>query len=884
MKSYSKPQSMKLYKKISIILLVIFLVLFAVAASVPLLFKDTITNKVKTAINKNINAKVNFKEVDLSIISTFPDLGINLNHLVIFGVDSFANDTLANIKTLQLNLNLMSVINGGTYQINKINLTEPNIHAKVLKSGKANWDIMKTDTSAIKPADTSKTNFKASLQKYTIENGKITYDDASLGFFMHIEGLNHTGKGDFTQDLFKLQTTSKIEKLTVKYGGIPYLNQVKVEGDVPLEINTKQMKFTLGENQIKLNELLLATTGSLAMPNDSDMVVDFHFDAKQSDLKNFLSLIPAVYAYNFKDMDAKGKFSFNGNTKGVYNDHSLPAFEVNLLIDNGKIKYAGLPSAINNIKVKAQIKNPDGVIDHTVVTIPAFHLAFGQAPINGRLVVKTPISDPYIDMALKGKLDLKQLTTIFPMKAMTLSGILDADVQAAGNKSAIDKEQYQNFQASGQVLASNFNYAGASVPKPVSISSAKMTFSPKNISLLNLSAKVGKSDFQANGAVNNYLAYFFKKNQSLTGSFNLSSNLMDVNELMGTATTETKKDTAKLTVFKVPAQVDFVMAVKANRVLYDNYDISNAKGVLQIKNQSILFKDMALNMLDGTVNMNGVYATLKNQKPKINLDFGIEKMSIQKAFTTFNTVKLLAPVAKYTKGEFSTRLKFDSDLGPDMMPIYSSINASGFANIIKAVLEGFEPLNKLAAGLNVSELKKLELNNVLANFKIENGRLNVAPFNLKNGDVLMNMQGSNGLDQSLDYQLGINIPRAMMGKANATANTLLASLNSKAGTNIALNETVKVNAQIGGSIAKPTIKFNLVGDAKTEAKNIANQILADKKVALETKAKEEVGKLTTQAKEQIQQKTDTIKKQLEQKLKDEVKNKLNNFFKKKENN
>ena len=159
-----------------------------------------------------------------------------------------------------------------------------------------------------------------------------------------------------------------------------------------------------------------------------------------------------------------------------------------------------------------------------------------------------------------------------------------------------------------------------------------------------------------------------------------------------------------------------------------------------------------------------------------------------------------------------------------MMPIYSSINASGFANIIKAVLEGFEPLNKLAAGLNVSELKKLELNNVLANFKIENGRLNVAPFNLKKGDVLMNIQGSNGLDQSLDYQLGINIPRAMMGKANATANTLLASLNSKAGTNVTLNEMVKVNAQIGGSVTKPTIKLNLAGDAKTEAKSIANQI------------------------------------------------------------
>ena len=113
---------------------------------------------------------------------------------------------------------------------------------------------------------------------------------------------------------------------------------------------------------------------------------------------------------------------------------SIPAFNVNLTIENGKIKYPGLPSAINNIQVKSTISNPDGVMDNTVVNVPAFHLEFGAAPIDGRLLVKNPMSDPFIDMALKGNLDLKQLTTIFPMKDMTLSGLLNADVQAAGRK------------------------------------------------------------------------------------------------------------------------------------------------------------------------------------------------------------------------------------------------------------------------------------------------------------------------------------------------------------------------------------------------------------------------------------------------------------------
>ena len=857
-------------KKVSIVILSLFIIFFAAAIAIPLFFKKEIDAKIKSAINKSVNAKVDFKDLDLSLISSFPNLGIKINNLTIVGIDSFAKDTLANVKQLQLNVNLLSVIKGETYQIKSVNLNEPNIFAHVLKSGKSNWDIMKSDSTSTS-GDTAKTAFKIALQKYTIEKGKIIYDDASLGFFMNLENLNHTGKGDFTQDLFTLQTQSDIEKLTVKYGGIPYLNKVKLDAELPIDIDLKHMKFAFAENKIKLNELVLSAIGYLAMPNDQDIVMDLKFDAKQSELKNFLSLIPAIYAANFKDMEATGKFAMNGVAKGTYNDKSLPAFNVNLSIENGKVKYPSLPSAINNIQVKSQITNPDGVIDHTVVNVPAFHLEFGQVPVDGRLLLKNPTTDPYVDMALKGKLDLKQLTAIFPMKDMTLSGILDADVQAAGRKSSIDKGQYEAFKASGQILANNFNYAGKNVPMPVSVSTAKMVFSPKNITLSNLSAKVGKSDFAANGSVNNYLSYFFKKNQALQGNFNMSSNLIDVNELMGPkSTTEEsgKKTDSKLSVFEVPGNIDFNLTAKAGRVLYDTYDITNAHGTLLVKNKTVTFKDMALNMLDGTVKMNGSYATVDPKKPKVDVDFGIEKMDIQKAFSAFNTVKLLAPVAKYTKGIFSTNLKFNSDLDEHMMPVYSSINAEGLTNIIQAVVDGFEPLNKLASSLSSDKFKKLELNNLITKFKIKDGRLNVAPFDIKKDGIVMNVQGSNGLDQTMDYNLGLNLPRAMLGaKANETANAMIAKLNGKVGTNVSMSETIKVNAVLGGTFLKPTINLKYgAGDTKTAVKDVVNNAIADKRAELETKA---------------QAKIDTVKAKATEKVKDAIADKLNSLFKKK---
>ena len=872
-------------KKVLLSIIIIGVILIAAGVATPFLFRDKIINEIKKTVNTKVNARVNFKDADFTILKSFPYLGVDISELTVIGVDSFATDTLANIAQLHVNLDVMSVIKGETYQIKSVRLEKPNIYAKVLKSGKANWDIAKQDTIAAQPTDTSATRFKAALKSYALENAQVVYDDNSLGFYMEMDSLNHSGNGDFTQDLFTLNTSSQIQKLTVKYGGIPYLSKVKLAADLPLQVDMKQMKFSLGENKIHLNELLLSLAGSLALPNETDMQLDVKFNAAESDLKNFLSLIPAMYSSSFKDMAASGKFGFEGKAKGTYNEESLPAFDLHFLISNGKVKYPGLASSINNIAVKADIENPDGVLDNTVVNIPSFHLEFGDIPLNGKLLIKNPVTDPFVDMILKGKIDLKQMTTIFPLKGTILTGIVDADVKANGNKSSIDRGQYQNFKVSGFVVANSFSYSGKSVPMPVHIPSAKVTFNPKNISLTNLSARVGKSDFLANGTLDNYLEYVFKKDVPLRGKFAVSSNLLDVNELMGPSTTATKQaDTAKLSVFEVPDNIDFELGVKANRILYDNYDISNAAGNLHVDHKTIRFNNMKMNMLDGQVGMNGSYATTDPKKPKVDIDFSIEKMNIQKAFSTFNTVKMLAPVAKYTSGSFSTKLALNSDLDQHMMPVYSSLNIEGITNIIQALVQGFEPLNKLSLALNTDKLKKMELNNFLTKFKIENGRLNFSPVTIKKGDFSMVVEGFNSLDQSMSYKLNMNVPRAFLGtKANGATNALLAKFNSKTGSTVAMGETVKVTASMFGTVLRPSVKITSVADdTKKEVKSAATQFVDNKKAELQARAQQEATALAQKSAAQIQQRADSLKKQATTKATEQIKGKIGSLFKKKQ--
>ena len=259
-------------------LVILFSVLVVLAIALPFLFKDKIIAKVKEEANNNLNAKLNFGDFDLALISSFPDFKFTIQNLSIAGIDSFAGDTLMSVKEMQLNINLLSVIKGSQYKINSILLDQPRIVAKVLKGGKANWDITKPSPATPAPADES-AKFKMQLKNLEIKNGWIVYDDADLGVKTILDGFNHTLSGDFTQDNFELSTLSDIQRFTMTYEGIDYLSKVKLLAQADIDVDMPNFKFTFKENEFQLNELFLGMNGYFAMPKE-DMDMNLSFSAK----------------------------------------------------------------------------------------------------------------------------------------------------------------------------------------------------------------------------------------------------------------------------------------------------------------------------------------------------------------------------------------------------------------------------------------------------------------------------------------------------------------------------------------------------------------------------------------------------------------------------
>lgn len=829
------------------------LVLIILIIAAPFLFKKQIVQFVKDTANKELNAKVNFGDFDLSLFRSFPDFNLSVDSVSVANIGEFEGDTLLYAKNLSLSLDLMSVIKGDKYEIHTISIDQPRIHAIVLKNGKANWDITKPSADTAATADTSKSApFKMGLEKFEIKNGYIVYDDASLGFYTELYNMNHTLKGDFTSDNFVMETLTEIERFTMNYGGVAYMNNVKTRIKADLDADMPKFKFTFKDNEFSFNELTLGLDGFFAMPKD-DMDMDLKFKANQTEFKNILSLVPGVYTADFKDVKTSGSLSLDGFAKGIYNDKKMPAFGCKLLIKDAMFQYPSLPKSATNIQVDLLVDNKTGEPDATVIDLNKFHVDLGGNPIDAVMHVSTPVSDANINAKILAKINLATMKDIIPLeKGDDLNGMITADIKMKGRMSSIEKERYDEFNAEGKLAVLDMNYKSKSLSYPTQISALYLDFNPRTVDLTRFDAKIGRSDIQMNGKIENFLQYALK-DSLLKGSFNLRSSMLDLNELMSSPdtakATAAAPDTAKASVAEVPSNLDVHLNADIKKMLYDKLTISNVTGGIAIKDSKMILDNLklAIDELEGTMALTGVYNTQNVRKPVVDFSVDIANFDIPKTFMAFNSVQKLAPIGKYAKGKFSTDLKFKTLLDEHMDPVMNSLEGGGHLKTSSVTVEGFEPINKLADALKQEKYKKLTFENVNATYEFKDGRVEVKEMPIKTGNITAKVKGSTGFDQTIDYTWNMEIPRTEFGsQANAAAGSILDQINKTAGTNVKMGDKIKIKALFGGTITKPVLKTDLFGSGETP-KETAKEIIGQGVDMAKEKARAEAEKIMKDA-------------------------------------
>jgi hypothetical protein len=992
---------------------IVLIALIAAAFLIPVLFKKQITTLVKKEINKSLVAKVDFKDVSLSLFLHFPRISISLDELSVVGTNEFAKDTLISAKKLDASVNLISAIKGKDIKVYGVFLESPRIHALMNKEGKANWDISRPDNDTTSLADTSPSEFKMNLQKYEIKNGYLYYKDESADISAEISNLDHEGSGDFTADIFTLKTKTKADNAGFIYTSIPYLNNAKAEIDADVQIDNTNSKYTFKTESIKLNNLNLNAEGFFQLVNDSTYNMDIKFKTPSNEFKDILSLIPGIYKKDFDKIKTSGQAAFNGFVKGTYSPQQMPAYDVNLDVTNGFFQYPDLPKPVKNIQLAILASNPDGKPDNAVIDISKGHVEMDNEPFDFRLLFRNPETSKFIDAAIKGKLDLANLSKFVKLEKGTnlaglvwadafvrgdmsalqnqegnfnaggffdiknlfyssaafpqpiqngnmkvqlvnnggiadntsvditsghievgkdpldftlqlrkpmstvdfsgtaegrltldhikqfvqldpgtsISGILSADVGFRGNKTTIDKGEYDKININGNAILNNLKYISKEYPKGITVSNTNLEFIDKMVLCKSFNGSYLNTDFTGKGVLDNLIG-FIMQDQKLTGELNITADKINLNDWMGTDTTASATTTSSSGPFIVPANVDLTINAKADKVKYDKVDYNNISGTLLLTDETARLKDVKTNALDGTMTFNGTYSTKTNKNdPAIAINYDVKDLDIQKTFYAFNTIQKLMPIGQFLGGKLQSQLSMNGNLNGNMMPDLNTLSGKGNLLLIEGLLKKFAPLEKLANALQIDHLKSITLKDVKQYIEFANGKVLVKPFNVKINDIEMQVGGMHGFDQSLDYIIEMKVPRKYLGnEGNNLVNGLITQATSK-GIPVKLSDMVDLSVKMGGSITNPSIKIDLqkvVGDAADELKEQAKDFAQQKIDSAKARAKDSLNVVKDKAKEEVKEKllehvfgkdttkttdpADSSKKKNDPGIKDKIKN------------
>jgi uncharacterized protein involved in outer membrane biogenesis len=820
---------MKALKITGIVAGVLAVLLLAAAILIPILFKDQIAERVKAEINKNVEARVDWGDFSLSLLRNFPNLAFSLNDLIVTGVDAFEGDTLTSVGSFRLVLDLGSVVRGvrrgDQIVIRSIRIDDPVIHAKVLEDGRANWDIMMDEDEPIDVMDeeAEMPAFNVGLRRFEIRNARIVFEDRSADLFASIEGLNHSLRGDFTQDLFSLDMYTGIDALSVRFAGIPFLNRVRVDFTAEVEANMADRRFTFRDNQIRMNELAFGFDGFAAL-RDDDVDLDITFAAERAQFGDILSFVPALYMQDFQELQTAGSVALSGFARGTWGENDFPAFGITVDVADGMFRYPDLPLPAQNIFVDLSIDNPGGDADNTVVSMRRFHIEFGTDPFGAHMTLRTPVSDPDVEFGVSGRLDLAELNRTMKLEGVEeLSGIITADAAMRARMSDIENEAFDRITARGNVSVAAMTVRNEDLPHALTIDELLLEFTPQHAEMKTFRGSIGSSDMQMTGYLDNLLG-FALQDQELRGRATFRSEFFNLDEWVEEEEIEDEEEA--LEIIPVPPNIDLTMSAVIARMVFDNMEMTDARGDLHVKDRRVTLRDFSMNTLGGQMVMSGYYETTDTLRPTFDFDFTMRNIDIAEAFTTFNTVQMLAPAAEYAQGSFSANLKLHGPLGGDLMPVFDMLQGSGTMQTARLAIQDFPVFHKIADAIKVQQLRNPSVNNFRTSIEIRDGRLYVSPFDIRAGNTTMNVSGSNGIDRTIDYSVILEVPRSYLG---AEANRVIGNLVSEAGRrgiDLQTADAVRLNVGVGGTFTDPSIRVDF-GNVVTTAREQVERAIRD---------------------------------------------------------
>ncbi len=392
----------------------------------PFLFKDVVSEAVSKITKEYVKSEVDFKELNISFFTHFPNLTVGLEDSKIAASSVFPNQNIIKANEIALGIDLFSLL-GEKISFNRLYLSDAVVNIKSDSLGNSNYDILISNDET--PKDDSSVNLE--FEKIIIKNTNIVFEDQKNKIAFKANNLNYNGSISFIENILALEANTKIQEVFFTFDNNVYIDKKELSGNLNTEINLDKLSLNFKKNALTLAKFPFEIVGGINLPEND---IDFNLTilSRQNQLSDLFSIVPPAYQEWYRDTKIEGTSSFEFSLKGKMNtDLNLnPTMQLKLSVSEGLVNYQNSAHPIKNLNIKSNIILPDLNPEKIDVQISDFNFNLADGFAKGNLNFVSPLT---VQAQLQTKLNLAYLKEAAGLSAFDMKGFLDIQATVDGS-------------------------------------------------------------------------------------------------------------------------------------------------------------------------------------------------------------------------------------------------------------------------------------------------------------------------------------------------------------------------------------------------------------------------------------------------------------------
>jgi hypothetical protein len=628
---------------------------------------------------------------------------------------------------------------------------------------------------------------------------------------------------------------------SVSYGTVesPLIDGLRIRIDSRMSYDPLKETLDVERGDMTCQDMRLSLKGTVSHLR-TNPVLNLTLGSDSLNIADLISLVPREYMKKAEGVKGNGTASVHITMTGTLTDTSTADIAGTVAARDASIQYPGLPKPITGITLLSDFTRSKRRQEFRIEKMTA---NLGGAPFSMSMNIVN-FESPYLTLSASGSLNLATVPEFYPLeKGTELGGEMKIDLRLEGKVS-----DPKAMKASGSLAFRDVSAKTASTAKPVRNVNGTLTFNNEVAEASKLSLQIGESDMTLSCRVRNYLSLVStdKNAPGASASMTLQSTHLYTRDIITAqpppsagaqkgGTPQPASGTAESApapsgkskgepgppgqvkgkaAFPLPA-MDIDANASIGTLTMEKFELTSIKGSMHISKGIVTMQNLSLNAFGGSVVSTGSLDLNKPERALFDLTLNLNNVEAAQLLSHFTSF------GQKLSGGLTTSTKLKGALNDTLGLVPDALEGEGKVAMKNGMLKGYSVNKSVASALKLPDLDTIKFKDWSNDYTVQKGRLTLKDLTITASTGQYVINGSQGLDGSLDYHMALYLPASTAPKLNIPgfAGEAVNLFKDQSGR-------LKLDFNIGGTTDNPKVQLD-TGPAMKKAGDLAKQKLQD---------------------------------------------------------